>query len=260
VLNPSGFRLYRYAAETVSRTTEQVYLADWASPDFHAFRFQLFAALLLGFLVVLAAGRERVRPAQVLVFSVFAFLGLQSVRHIPIFAVVAVPIIVTQLWLLLKDREAPDGSVQGSTAELPRLNLLIFGVVVLLMGYRFASFIQSEQVAEAQTFPRAAVDFIREEQLPGPMFNLYEWGGYLIWNLYPDRKVFVDGRPEIYGDDYIREYANTYFGRHHWREPLDRYQIRTVVIEPDAPLASLLREAADWRSVFEDKVAVVFVR
>ena len=53
---------------------------------------------------------------------------------------------------------------------------------------------------------------------------------------------------------------NTYDGHNGWREPLDRYQIRTVLISPDVPLASLLRSDPEWQKVYEDNQAVIFTK
>jgi hypothetical protein len=186
---------------------------------------------------------------------------MQSVRHIPIFVIVAIPILVTHLHALLHESGLlstdQDRQVRGSVS---RANLAILVLVVALMGYRIISMTNEEALAEQRSFPKAAVNFIRQQELKGPLFNLYEWGGYIIWKLHPEMKVYIDGRPEIYGDRYVQEYVDSYFGRRSWREPLERDHIQTVLIEPDAPLASLLRESEAWETAFEDNISVLFVR
>ncbi|PYS77334.1 MAG: hypothetical protein DMF66_10305 [Acidobacteria bacterium] len=82
----------------------------------------------------------------------------------------------------------------------------------------------------------------------------------MIWNLYPDYRVYIDGRADVYGDDYLEEFLHTHDGVANWRAPLEREAVRTVFVNPDAPLASLLRQDAGWRKVFEDGEAVIFVR
>jgi hypothetical protein len=56
------------------------------------------------------------------------------------------------------------------------------------------------------------------------------------------------------------EAFNTYDGGTGWFEPLDRLSIRTVLISPDAPLASLLRNDREWLKVYEDEQAIIFTR
>ena len=58
---------------------------------------------------------------------------------------------------------------------------------------------------------------------------------------------------------YIQEYIDAYYGRRSWQKLLQRTDIQTVLVEPIAPLASLLRESPDWQNAFEDQVAVVFI-
>jgi hypothetical protein len=101
---------------------------------------------------------------------------------------------------------------------------------------------------------------MREQKLPQPIFNDYGWGGYLIWKLYPDYRVYIDGRADVYGDAFMEEFLSAQAGEKGWRAPLDKYGIRTVLIKPDTALASLLREDAGWQKVFEDSQAVIFTR
>jgi hypothetical protein len=120
--------------------------------------------------------------------------------------------------------------------------------------------VAKQPVIEAQEFPAAAVDFIRDQKPQQPIYNEYIWGGYLIWRLYPDYRVYIDGRADVYGDGLINEFLQVKDGRTAWREPLDNHGIRTVLVKPDAALASLLRQDGAWQKIFEDKQSVIFVR
>jgi len=48
----------------------------------------------------------------------------------------------------------------------------------------------------------AAVDFLKQNKISGKMFNNFDIGSYLIWRLYPEQKVFADGRPEAYSENF----------------------------------------------------------
>ena len=82
----------------------------------------------------------------------------------------------------------------------------------------------------------------------------------MVWRMYPNRPVFVDGRADVYGDDLIDEFLKTCKGDQKWRETLARYDIHTVLIEPGQALATILRDDHSWRKVYEDKQAVIFAR
>jgi hypothetical protein len=72
------------------------------------------------------------------------------------------------------------------------------------------------------------VDYLEENPPNGKLFNSYNWGGLLMF-LLPNIPVFVDGRTDLYGDDFLREYFRSYLGASDWRDILEEYDIQTVV-------------------------------
>jgi hypothetical protein len=108
--------------------------------------------------------------------------------------------------------------------------------------------------------PVAAVEFLKSRHLPGPIYNRYGWGGYLIYHLYPDYRVYIDGRADVYGDAFFTEAMQTYDGVIDSAQSFNRYGIKTVLISPDAPLANLLRNDGGWKLIYEDEEAVIFSR
>jgi hypothetical protein len=114
--------------------------------------------------------------------------------------------------------------------------------------------------------PVAAVSFLQREfvgKQPStePVFSTDAWGGYLIYSMYPERKVVVDDRHDLYGSGRIRQYLILTQGEPGWEGVLKEWQIRTAVLPTDSTIANLLRELPrEWRVVYEDKVAVVFER
>ena len=114
--------------------------------------------------------------------------------------------------------------------------------------------------------PAAAVTFLENEfrggQLTGnTVFSTDAWGGYLIYRLYPEPKVVVDDRHDLYGSGRIRQYLILTQGEPGWQEVLKDWQIRTVLLPTDSTLANLLRELPqDWQMAYGDKVGAVFER
>jgi hypothetical protein len=94
-----------------------------------------------------------------------------------------------------------------------------------------------------------------------PVFSTDAWGGYLIYRMYPERKVVVDDRHDLYGSGRIRQYMTLTRAEPGWQSVLESWKIRTALLPTDSTLANLLRELPqDWRVAYEDKVAVVFER
>jgi hypothetical protein len=262
-LNPNGFRMFSYPIETLTSQSMATYIDEWASPDFHKVMFLPFAALLFGLLSVLALSPKRVRTGELFLLFVTGLGALRSVRHIPIFALIAVPVLAKQSWNLMLSR----GWDRWLTAsETPAAGAAIFLNLAFLLAPATLDaasvwhFVAHQRSYEANHYPVAAVDFLKEHQLSGPLYNQYGWGGYLIKRLYPSYHVYIDGRADVYGDAFMTETMRTYDGHTGWREPLDRLSVSTVLVSPDAPLASLLRGDGEWKNVYEDRQAVIFTR
>jgi len=90
--------------------------------------------------------------------------------------------------------------------------------------------------------------------------NHYNWGGYLIWKLYPQYRVFVDGRADLYGDDFLNRLADIYYIRHNWQDEFAATRVCSVILPPEAPLISALRESPDWKVIYSDKQAAILTR
>ncbi|MCB0994906.1 MAG: hypothetical protein KDB21_07430, partial [Acidimicrobiales bacterium] len=194
VLNPSGPKLWLYPLTTLRSGAMREYIQEWHSPDFHSPHFFPFAALLVLAVASLSLSRRRPTWTELLLLCGTAVAGLQSMRHIPIFAVVATPIIARHLdsaW----DRAR---SVDRERPQLGALNWAMAGAGVLGAVMWISAALSVNDTAIAEEYPVAAVDYLVETGLADQNgFNAYQWGGYLIWRSVP---VFIDGRADVYGD------------------------------------------------------------
>jgi hypothetical protein len=267
LLNPRGLRLYSYPFETLNSRAMMQYIEEWKSPDFHNPLFQALALLMFATLAALALSHKRVRPGELLMLIVTGWATLRSARNVGFFALVATPLLAEHSWIWLSSQEWPKRF--GAPAKLQRVGksplesvlnsfLLVLALGVVAFGVFRAVAKQPE--VEAQQFPKGAVDFIRTQRPPEPIYNEYVWGGYLIWELYPDYRVYIDGRADVYGDSMVKEFLDIHDGHKAWRQLLDNRGIQTVLIKSDIALATLLIEDNKWQKVFEDKQAVIFVR
>src|SRR5438094_6451229 len=96
-VNPNGVRLYTYPFETLGSKAMQSYIHEWFSPNFHDPEYAPLLLIILGILVGFAISPKRVSPRDLVLLCPATLAGLRSVRHIPVFVLIAVPIL-TQLW------------------------------------------------------------------------------------------------------------------------------------------------------------------
>lgn len=262
LLNPHGWRILSYPFTTLRSQAMQAYIIEWFSPDFHQAQFQPLALLILVTWLALSLSRSPLHPKDMLLLLVFGYAALRSARNVPLFAVVAAPILsshLTSFWegswlqkrLSQRDQSRPN-------LRLCALNWLLLLIILSASSLKVALSLKENESLQRQTFPVAAVDYLEKEGQRGNIYNLYRWGGYLIWRLYPEGQVFIDGRADVYGDQFIEEYLEVYRVRRGWRDILEKHGVKLVLIDRDSALATLLHEDGDWRKVYEDEVAMIF--
>ncbi len=233
------------------------YIAEWQSVNFHEYVFLPFALAIV--LLMLVGSRGRLDFTHGLLVLVFTIMALQSVRHVVLFAIATAPVLA----LRLKERDIRLVlEVETGKRATPFLRLVPMVLVPILLAFALITSPQSQARPTPSTvqYPADGVAYLKENRLPGNIFNSYGWGGYLLYELYPDYPVFIDGRSDFYGDALMEEYARVGNITPQWRDVLQKYQVATVLIEKDSPLAVLLASQTDWRKVFEGKVEQIFVR
>jgi hypothetical protein len=108
--------------------------------------------------------------------------------------------------------------------------------------------------------PLAAIEFLKAEKLPGNMMNNDEFGDFLIYGAYPDYKVFIDGRLDMYGQDSMKEYYNIIEFRPGWKEILEGYNVNWIIIPTKSAFSRFLDQNMNWDLIYSDKVASIFIK
>jgi len=138
--------------------------------------------------------------------------------------------------------------------------LVVAAAVALTVRPEWRAKLQLGEKPLVGEMPEAGARFIESNDLPGQVFNAQEWGGYLIYRWYPSRRVFIDGRVDMYGPEVVNAYLDVVTVKDSWREVLDRNAVRTVLTGRDSALSVLLLASGGWQRVFRGEVEDVFVR
>lgn len=264
LLNPHGIWIYKFPFEIFLSPIQQQTVNDWLSPDFHQSEAVPLVILISLTIAALALAPKRVRPSELLLFIATLYMTLKSQRHMAILALVAVPLLADYLQNWVTERSngrifSPAISGSGQTRKS-----IIFAVLLVVPLIAFAAKLKTTIFDQARQdlmkVPVAAVDHLKKANITGNTFTEPNiWGGYVLWAL-PSSPVYIDGRIDMYGDDFVGDYLNIIWGRTDWREPFDRYGVRIAIIQPNSTLSHELSETNEWSRVFEDDTAVVFVR
>jgi hypothetical protein len=257
-LNPNGTRLYLYPFETLRSSGMRSFLSEWRSPDFHDALFRPVLLLWLILLTVLATSRSRPRGRVIAPLLLTSFAALDATRHTTIFVLVAIPVIATAF---------PLGSDTESSKRPSfswRRPLFHAAILLLMATFTLARWIvlaRNQQARETEVLPQPAVGFLQSSHDPRRIFVFYDWGGYAIWKLYPEYRVFVDGRADLYGDELLRQSIQTIPNlRSGWREILDQQRVDTILVPPSSPLAQALLLDPGWRAAFRNAGSIVLLR
>lgn len=263
LLNPTGYHAFLYW-HTVQTGVNAFNVFEWRS--IIAFRHLIQAQVNMGLFVLGSAlaiywygyrkaSRDFTSLGMVIGITILPFI---SIRHIGFWVIAAVPFLVPAVgsWL------APQ--LQRFRGNL--LTYIFIGFAVLLLLGRMATF--PRQYFIPQRIPVYAVDFIERVGLKGPLFNLYNEGGYLIWRLYPQMKVAIDGRSEVYTGQSLADFFGVMRAKDQWTELVDEkykinffflaynpHQLRTMI----TPIVLQLRKEG-WVPVYWDDVIIIYVR
>jgi hypothetical protein len=255
-LNPNGFQVLRTLLDYQgSYLTSR--LLEWARPSL--WPPSAFSVLLAAAFTLLVWARRRVRIADWLIFAAFAAAALAAQRNTILVGLFAPILIAAYLpWKL----RLPAATPYALAA------LLAAGIGA---GAFRGSFFQLR--AAEWKVPRGAADFLALHQVAGPMFNTYEYGGYLIWRLWPGQRTFIDGRAlsESVFRDYVRILYNhdASDGVPSGEDLLNRYGIEVIVMNTFEYatgqvylLGPALADPAQtaWKLVYNDPQALVFMR
>lgn len=117
---------------------------------------------------------------------------------------------------------------------------------------------QQLRTIAAERYPIEAAAFVDDRQLPGPLYNHFNWGGYLMWRL-PEYPVAMDGRTNVHLPERVDRSLATWSGANGWATDPELLAARLVIASVHVPLTALLQADSRFRAVYEDSVAVVFV-
>lgn len=264
-VTPHFLSLYPYPFQTQGSVAQQKLIVEWFSPDFHLTELRPFEAM--AFLLILGYALKRPTVYDLLLGLLALGLALQSVRNIALFIAATTPILVNSYggwWreLVAARRWKYSLPPRPLFAAVTAVALL---VIVVATSARIATTLAPSHQAQMDesTYPVAAADWLAAHPEVGTrMFNQYGWGGYLANRFYPDpnRKVFIFGEAALMGDPLLNEYEDVVSLRPDWKQVLDKYGVDYVVYTKGDALANVLATQPDWKLVYQDKIAVIYVR
>jgi type IV secretory pathway VirB2 component (pilin) len=278
-VNPYGWRLHLHIYRYLSNGFLMDHIEEFQSPNFHGIAQKCFALLLLITLLALATNKtdaNKTRASELLLILFAAYSGLYAARNIPVSSLLLIWVVGPKLSLALtsmvqsvprKDASRPpdesflqrmqaiDSSLRG---HLWPIAAIVISAWIAFHGAKADGYPALNAHFDARRFPVAAVDYVIEHHLPGPVFAPDSWGGYLIYRLYPQTKVVIDDRHDFYGEQFLKSYLKTIHVEPGWQDFLFAQHPGCILVPKSSALANILLETPSWQPVYTGKTAIVF--
>jgi hypothetical protein len=267
IVNPSGFQMLAYPFRVTSIDLLQNFNQGWQSPNFHERIAQFFIVFWLATLGAVGFSGKRLDPVDFLLLTIFTALALIARQNIALFVVIVSPILMLHAdgvigalqtrWQRLKSDE-PFRSPGFTTLIINWLLLIVvFAACLIKISYQLSPVAIENSIAITQ--PVGAAAYLKTHPVQGRLFNSYNYGGYLIWELYPDTPVFMDGRTGLFSDEFISEAFAVLSNGTGWRELFSRYDVGAVLVDVNAPLANTLLQETNWIEQYRDHSSIVII-
>ena len=236
---------------------QSVFFMQNRFPEFLYFHFEVYSLAFYMMIIYLVA-RRKLKENLIFVVPLMFFniLAFKAIRGIPIFSMFFVPFAAKFVY----------DHVKFNKTFLLGTSIVVFFLSILFKNHYFSIYNGNFGIGLMPGVQKSAA-FFRDNNIPGPVFNNYDIGGYLIFNLYPKERVFVDNRPEAYP---VSFFGNTYIPAQEddtkWNEIDEKYKFNAIYFyRLDAtPWAQpfLIKRVKDskWVPVYVDNYVLILVK
>jgi hypothetical protein len=265
VINPYGYHILLFPFKLTSSKEIMDSVSEFMSPNFHENYVKSFEIFLLLLLAALGVSKFKLNVIETLLILLFTYMSLYSARYIPLFAIITAPILARQLQSIEEQSTGRFAAfIKKRATNIAAIDAAATGyfwpVVAIIVAMSSVAMGKVDYKFDEKIKPMAAIEFLKKEKLSGNMFNNDEFGDCLIYSAYPMYKVFFDGRSDMYGVDRLKEYRKIISFDQGWENILAKYRITWIFYDADSALSRFLLIHNDWKLIYADKVANIFVK
>jgi hypothetical protein len=267
LLNPAGWKLWSTSVGYIQNKYLVGHTAEYLPPNFHDISTWPFLGFVLVSILIFGIKKVKIPTAHIILLACWTAMGLFSARNIPIYVLLAVPILAEAISQELSTVSRIEQYIKFEyrlcSLESRLVGYIIPGISLMAILFSFqTSYLLNHRLEkynfDENVFPVAALDWISTHHVDGPMFNYFTWGGYLLYRMWPENLVFIDGQTDFYGENLTRQYEQVITGLENWDKVLDEYSVDWVLIPNDTALTRVLLSDSNWTLVYQDPLAVLF--
>ncbi|MGC2541345.1 MAG: hypothetical protein WA372_09090, partial [Candidatus Sulfotelmatobacter sp.] len=250
-LGPYTYHLYPVVFAYAGSKFPYVFIREFRALTFRAVSH--YVELLLAAAAFFTLGRpKRFDLFKLSLLTVASIVAFRTMRDSWFLCITAVALIADSRG---EDAEREPNETFPEKAGLATALAFLIYLIALNTGFNTRGL----DAAMSSEFPIKAVNFLRQNPQPGPLYNTFDWGGFLTWYM-PDYPVAIDGRTDLYGDELDFLFFNSERGEDSYVSDPYLNEAGVVLLDKSKPLAMILRGDQRFQKIYEDDLAVVFVR
>lgn len=259
LINPSGIQAWTTVAGYINNSYLMSRINETRPPNFIELRFLPLLILYVVSLAILISRRKNFRLADFLLIVGFGLMNAVSARNAHLFGVVA-PLVLARGLRNIQVSQAFKNVGQmvaklesfGKGTAVPILSAILLGIFLL------AGPLKSDNRFDPDYFPIQAVQWLEKNPQNGHMFNHFNWGGYILFRLWPSQKVFIESQTDTHGD-LTKSYETVKELDTGWGNIFKTYDIQWVIIPPGWELTDELKKQ-NWDMLYQDDTAIILRR
>lgn len=276
LINPWGLSYISFLAKAT--TMKRPYIMEWwglFSPFYLKgfIPFKIFALVLLSSELIIVIKSlinksfsfRNADKTKFLVLAATLFLAIEHVKMVPFFAITASCFLYDDFYIflnsiVLKLRQMLKLDNLFGEAFATKKEIAIYAVILIfvLTNLRLSSF---SPIVKASRYPLREVEFVKINNIKGDLLVNFGLGSYAAYKLYPNNKIFMDGRyEEVYDDSLLPMIRNFALMNKGWEELLNKFPPDVIIMENYYEIYNYLKTSNDWKLVYKGDIFGVFVR
>jgi hypothetical protein len=237
--------------------------AETMPPNLTTFPVFPFTILLALTVILFLLNYRILAASHVFLLAGLGLTSLLMARTIPLFVIACAPIASEltkasltrwKVWDQIEERF----SGFGRQSQWHVISLAVLFLTVTFFANHYFNKNQTIFQFNRQVFPVQAVDWLEIHPQSGRMFNEFNWGGYILYRMWPRQLVFLDSQSDFYGEALMKDYEQVTSTRGDWEILLGKYQVDWAIIPAEWPLAKELKTQG-WEMVYQDQTAIILV-
>jgi len=296
-VNPYGWAGARYPIDVLAQVADptsviRTIIGEMQPPFTFSYTYAVFYTWVL--LWVSAASWvlniRRLKFSRLILYIISIVFLCKALRNMPFFGIPAAVFLglnVNEAWdetvRFLREAVVPEALLVAKwVGQAALAALMVFFCIWIVSDWFYIRDVASVRYGlgyTEQKFSMGALEFIRNHPVEGNLFNSFGFGGLTMWKLYPEerpgpdgeirtyyggRRLFVDGRAEVYGGPFVKNYTMSLGDKELWQALDDKFHFQVILLNWQAsdthPLLDRLYRAPDWALCYGDGVGYVMVR